>query len=223
MNAGRRALLRWGPAAPIASLGAGLGPLAWAGSYEDFFKAVDLDDARTVAQLLQRGLDPNTVDEKGQVALGLALRDGSLKVGEVLMAHPQTHLDAANATDETPLLFAALRGRLDWVQRLLAKGVPVNRPGWSALHYAASGSETVIVSLLLDRGAAIDARSPTQMTPLMMAAHYGAQDSAVLLARRGAETRLRNDAGLNSGELARLAGRDALAEKLATGQATERR
>jgi ankyrin repeat protein len=223
MKAGRRALLRSGAAAAVAVVGAGLGTRAWAGPYDDFFKAVELDNARMVTQFLQRGLDPNMVSDKGQAPLGLALRDGSLKVAEVLMAHPQTRLDATNATDETPLMFAALRGQFEWVKRLLDKGVPVNRPGWTALHYAASGSETAIVSLLLDRGAAIDARSPTHMTPLMMAAVYGAQDSAVLLAQRGADTQLRTDAGLTPGELARSAGRDRLAEKLASPQPSERR
>ncbi len=210
----RTLLLRAGALAfMLARMGA-----SHAGSFEDFFHAVALDDARTVTQLLQRGFDPNTVDDKGQVGLGLALRDGSPKVAEVLMAHPQTRLDLANATDETPLLFAALRGRIDWVQRLLDKGVPVNRPGWSALHYAASGSETPIVKLLLDRGAAIDARSPTGMTPLMMAARYGAQDSAVLLWQRGADAQLRNEGGLTPAELARMSGRDALADKLSGGR-----
>jgi ankyrin repeat protein len=218
MRQGRRHGLRQIGSATLALILVGLAGTARAGSYEDFFRAVALDNARTVSQLLQQGFDPNTVDEKGQVALGIAIRDESPKVAELLMSHPQTRLDAANATDETPLLFAALRGRQDWVEKLLTKGVPVNRPGWTALHYAASGSGTNVVKLLLDRGASIDARSPTNMTPLMMAARYGALDSAVLLFERGANAQLRNDAGLTPGELARMSDRDALATRLAGGR-----
>jgi ankyrin repeat protein len=214
----RRGVLRLLATSAFAAMLTGQASTARAGAYEDFFKAVALDDARTVGQLVQRGFDPNTVDEKGQVALGMAIRDDSPKVAELLLAHPQTGLDAANASDETPLLFAALRGKINRVRQLLDKGVPVNRPGWTALHYAASGSETPIVRLLLDRGAAIDARSPTSMTPLMMAARYGAQDSATLLFQRGADAQLRNDAGLTPADLARLADRDALAARLASGR-----
>ena len=36
--------------------------LAQAGSYEDFFRAVRRDDQRTVANLLNRGFDANTLD-----------------------------------------------------------------------------------------------------------------------------------------------------------------
>ena len=53
---------------------------AQAGAYEDFFKAIERDDARTVSALLQRGFDPNTRDEEGQVPLYLALRSPSPKV-----------------------------------------------------------------------------------------------------------------------------------------------
>ncbi len=67
----------------------------------------------------QRGFDPNTPDEKGQVGLYLALREGSLKVAEVLLQHPQLKVDAANAAGETPLMMAALRGNVEWTQRLL--------------------------------------------------------------------------------------------------------
>jgi uncharacterized protein len=43
-----------------------------AGSYEDFFKAVRLDDVKTVQALLERGFDPNTVSQSGSVVGQLA-------------------------------------------------------------------------------------------------------------------------------------------------------
>ena len=39
---------------------------AHAGSFEDFFSAIQRDDARALTALLQRGFDPNTRDAKGQ-------------------------------------------------------------------------------------------------------------------------------------------------------------
>ena len=185
-----------------------------AGSYEDFFRAVGVDDSRTVTTLLQRGFDPNSPDEKGQVGLTLALRDGSLKVAEVLLQHPGLKIDAVNAADETAVMMAALRGNLEWTQRLLDRGAQVNRKGWTPLHYAASGPEPKVVSLLLDRGAEIEARSPNGTTPLMMAARYGAYDAAERLLARGANVRARNDLGLGPVDFARQGGREALAATL---------
>ena len=69
----------------------------------------------------------------------------------------------------------------------------MHQDGWSPLHYAAAGPEPKIVAMLLDRGAPIDARSPNQTTPLMMAAGYGAEANVDLLLARGADKRLRND------------------------------
>ena len=186
-----------------------------AGAYEDFFAAVGRDDGDAVAQLLQRGFDPNSRNPGGQAALHLAMRDGSPKVAEALWRHPALDIDAVNGSGETPLMLAALRGQLDWARRLLERGAKVHRAGWSPLHYAATGPEPKVVALLLDRGAPIDARSPTQNTPLMMAARYGAEANVDLLLARGADKRLRNDRDLDAAGVASLAGRDFLLKRLA--------
>lgn len=191
---------------------------AMAGAYDDFFKAITFDDARAVEALLARGFDPNSRDEKGQAPLFLSLREGSLKVAEVLLATPQTTIDLPNAVGETALMMAALKGRTEWVRRLLDRGArleAVEAKGWTALHYAASGPEPQVVQLLLARGARIDAPSPNGSTALMMAARYGPEDSVLALLQHGANAELRNDLGLNAVDFARQAGRQPLADKLA--------
>lgn len=185
-----------------------------AGSYEDFFKAVELDRPAMVRSLLERGFDPNTPDPRGQVGLYLALRGEAFQVAEVLLQHPDTKIDQANAQGETPLMIAALHGRLPWVQRLLDRGAQVNRDGWTPLHYAASGPEPKVVALLLDRGARIDAPSPNRSTPLMLAARYGDEGCALLLLQRGADPTVRNDRALNAADFARQGGRESLARRI---------
>ncbi|MCW5612516.1 MAG: ankyrin repeat domain-containing protein [Rubrivivax sp.] len=188
--------------------------LAVASSYVQFFRALDIDDAGTVAQLLARGFDPNAANEKGDLALVMALRDGSPKVAEVLLAHPELKVDAVNASDENALMMAALRGNLAVARRLLDRGAAVNRPGWTPLHYAASGPESRMVALLLDRGARIDAAAPNGNTPLMMAARYGTQEGAELLLARGASAAPRNRNGLAAADFARAVDRERLAQRL---------
>jgi uncharacterized protein len=185
-----------------------------AGAYDDYFRAVNVDNARTVSSLLDRGFDPNSPDEKGNVGLLLAMRGDSPKVATALLAHPGIRLDVANAAGETALMIAALRGQLDWCQRLIDRGAQVNRAGWTPLHYAASGPEAKVVTLMLDRGARIDAPSPNRTTALMMASRYGPDSAAEVLIARGADPKLRNDQGLNAADFARLGARPALAAKL---------
>jgi uncharacterized protein len=177
-------------------------------------KAVSLDDGRWVQQLLAAGADPNRQDAQGQTPLTLALRDEALQAAGALIAHPTVRVDAPNTSNETPLMMACLRGQLALARQLVARGAAVNRGGWAPLHYAASGPGTAVVAWLLEQGAAIDAPSPNRSTPLMMAARYGAIDSAELLLARGADAKVRNERGLSAAEFARGAGRDALAAKL---------
>jgi len=195
---------------------------ARAGAYEDFFRAVVLDDVRGVERLLERGFDPNSRDEKGQTALYLSQREGAFKVAEVLLANPQTRIDLVNGAGETALMMTALRGQAAWIERLIGRGARVDgategaSPGWTPLHYACAGPEAQAVQVLLTRGARIDARSPNGTTPLMMAAKYGSEAAVDLLLRQGADARLRNDLNLTAADFAQQAGREALAARLKT-------
>jgi uncharacterized protein len=188
---------------------------AIASSLVEFFRSLNVDDARGVSRLLQQGMDPNAVDERGQSALFVALRAEASQSVAVLLAAPQVRVDAANALGETPLMMAALRGNVEVARQLLARGAAVNREGWTPLHYAASGPNTAMVGLLLDAGAAIDAPSPNRSTPLMLAARYGSESSVDLLLRRGANPKLRNDLDLDASAFALQGDRDALSRRLA--------
>ncbi len=193
---------------------------AKAGAYEDFFKAVNLDDERTVSALLQRGFDPNSRDERGQAALYLSLRESAFRVTQRLLDQPQTRIDLPNAANETALMMAALRGHADWAARLLDKGARIeglnerDQPGWTPLLYAAASPSTATVELLLSRGAKLDAISPNRTTALMMAAQYGPESTVDVLLKQGADARLRNDLDLSAADFARRAGREALADRL---------
>lgn len=178
---------------------------ARADAYVDFFRAVNVDNASTVAELLAKGFDPNTLSEQGQVALYIAMREDSPKVAAVLLASPQLNIDATNAAGETPLMMAALKGRLDWTRKLIERGAKVQKPGWSPVHYAATSPNTELLALLLDRGANIDARAPDMSTPLMMAVRFGPEDSVKLLLRRGAEKSYINERNVTAADLARQA------------------
>lgn len=179
-----------------------------------FFRAVNIDDVRTVRTLLAGGFDPNTPDAKGQRPLILAMRDESVNVAALLLAQPTLKIDASNAAGETALMLAAIKGRADWVKRLLDAGAAIERQGWTPLHYAACSPEPDVVALLLDRGARIEATSVNRTTALMMAARYGDERSVDLLLARGADARARNDLGLTAADFAQRSAREGLAAKL---------
>lgn len=201
----------------LGGAGGLLSTTAGAGAYEDYFRAIEVDNAGEVQQLLARGMDPNAVDPKGQHGLFLALRGGSTKTVQVLLSHPDTRVDNDNAAGETPLMMAALRGNVEAIKALIARGAAINRVGWTALHYAASGPSAAAVQFLLEQGAAVDARSPNGNTPLMLAARYGSEDSVLLLLRKGADRTLRNQRNQTAADTARLDGRDSLARRLEDG------
>lgn len=185
-----------------------------AGSYDDFFTAIKRDHRHTIEALLQRGIDPNTVDDNGQPGIIAALLNESYEAADALAASAGLQLEAANRSGETALMLASLRGQTTLVQRLLQRGAAVNRPGWSPLHYAATAPDEAPMKLLLTHGAAVDARSPNGTTPLMMAADYGPSACVDLLLAAGAQVDLKNDLGLTAVDFARQRGRDWLADGL---------
>ena len=172
--------------------------LAHAGSYEDFFAAVKKDDAATVAALLARGLDPNTLGPEGLTGLFMAARSGAGKVAGVLLDAPAIDVECRNAVDESPLMLAALRGDLPLAQALISRDADVNKTGWTPLHYAASRGQLAVIDLLIEHNAYIDAESPNATTPLMMAAGYGNVQATRALLQAGADPKLKNAEGLTA-------------------------
>ena len=196
--------------------------LSYAGSYDDFFGAVQRDDAAVVQELLARGFDPNTVNPRGEHALIAALREPSPKVVAALLESPQTRVEVRTLKDESPLMLAALKGYTEICQQLIVRDADVNKPGWTPLHYAASGGQVPTMRLLLDNHAYIDAASPNGSTPLMMAAMYGTVDAVRLLIEAGADPALKNAKGLSAIEFARQVQREDIVLLVAAAMRAQR-
>ena len=192
---------------------------AFSGSYEDWFQSLKRDEPALVEYLMKRGFDPNTIDPDGIPSLYYALREGSLKSADLLIASPQTKVDDRTPADETPLMMASLRGQTQVARKLIARGAHVNKTGWTPLHYAATSGHVDIIKLLLDESAYIDAESPNGTTPLMMAAHYGTREAVKLLLDAGADPAVKNQLGLGAADFAKGAGREDLAKQLAVAAA----
>ncbi len=168
-------------------------------------KAVKFDDVREVKTLIDKGMSPNQKDPRGMPILMVAIQENSIKTVDYLINAKGIDLNQPNMTDETPLMFAALYGQLAEVRVLVdQKQVPVNRPGWTPLHYACTNGHYDITLFLLDKGAAVDAPSPNETTPLMMAIRAGNIQLARLLLDRGADIRLRNQQGYSAIDAAEL-------------------
>jgi hypothetical protein len=191
---------------------------ALASSFEDFFSAIKNDDVAEVQRLAQRGFDLNTINRRGEHALFLAMRDDAVKVAGFLLDQPGVQVEVRTPNDESPLMMAALKGRLALATRLIEREAEVNKPGWAPLHYAATdagGQAPAMVRLLLEHHAYIDAESPNGTTPLMMAAHYGNPVVVKLLLEEGADPLLKNQQGLTAIDFARRANRAEVAEIIA--------
>lgn len=178
-----------------------------AGSYDDFFKAIKMDDARTIQQLLARGFDANTLDPQGQHGLLVAIKEPSPMAAKTLVDAPKIDLNTLNVMGESPLMLAALKGELVLATQMVKKGADVNKTGWTPLHYAASNGHVPVIQLLLENHAYIDAESPNGTTPLMMASMYGSPEAVKLLLDEGADPTLKNQQGLTALDFASRAKR----------------
>lgn len=180
---------------------------AHAGSYDDFFAAVQRDDTVAVTGLINRGFDVNTLSPKGESGLMIAIKASAPAVAMLLARSGATQIDARNSADETPLMVAALKGLTPLCVQLIERGADVNKPGWTPLHYAATGGQVAVIDLLLERYAYIDAESPNGSTPLMMAAMYGSSAAVKRLLQADADPLIKNQLGLTAIDFAHRAER----------------
>jgi hypothetical protein len=216
MRLSRRVLVLAGLLAAVPVLHAATPPTP--AQVAQFFRAVQIDDDGTVRKLVGTVVNANEINPVGgEPALVQAVREGSARVLEVLLAHPGTDLEARAANGNTALMMAAYKRNVDAARALLAKGAQVNRAGWTALHYAAASGDDEIAKLLIARGARLDAVSPKESgayTPLMMAAREGQQSTVTLLLAQGARRELQNTEGLTAAQIAQRAGREDIARAI---------
>lgn len=182
---------------------------------DDFTKAAKFDDVSEVQSLLKAGISPNTLDPKGNPMLIVAIRDKSKKVTDLLLANPATNVNLANKSGENALMMAAFDGDLPTVKMLvLDKKASVNKQGWAPIHYAATNGHLQIVEFLMAHGARVNAFSPSETTPLMMAIGSGNEQLIKYLLDNGADLSLRNHEGYTAIDIAQLFGKDDIRDGL---------
>jgi FOG: Ankyrin repeat len=114
--------------------------------------------------------------------------------------------DARDEQDRSVLMRAAEAGNLLFVAHLLDMGADtslIDPDGHTALHLAAIDGDDGVIEMLISAGAEVDALDSQNRTPLWYACANNYPDSAAVevLLRAGADTRLRDQAGVSPGDM----------------------
>lgn len=172
------------------------------------------DRVADVQELLGEGADPNLRTAEGQPSTIQAVREGAWGVFDALTGDARIDLNAENSLGETALMYAALEGQEQRVNRLIERGAKVVKLGWTPLHYAAAGGHARIAALLLDQGALPNAPAHDGVTPLMMAMRANSHDTVQLLLDRGADPEAQTATGKSVVDFAAERGHRRLARAL---------
>ncbi|MBU3549067.1 ankyrin repeat domain-containing protein [Polynucleobacter sp. P1-05-14] len=183
----------------------------------DFAKAAKFNDVSTVRSLVSKGVSPNSIDAKGELMLNLAIKDRSEDVITFLVTNKATDVDISNKFGETPLMIASIEGNLVLVKSLIqVQKAQINHIGWTPLHYACSRGHLDVAQYLLANGAIVDAPSPGNTTPLMMAVQSGNEALVKLLLDKGADLQVRNSQGFTAIDIALIYEKPWIAEGLSS-------
>ena len=153
------------------------------------FLSHPVPDGEEISKLATDDLEAASVQQQESAQVGSDVEAGPTR------ATGGVEVDLVQSDGATPiaLLFsAARRGDSAEVERLLALGVGVNSTdddGFSALMAASGGDQPVVVSQLLEQGAAraVDLVNMHGETALLLAAHSGSAGATELLLKSGAK------------------------------------
>jgi ankyrin repeat protein len=155
--------------------------------------AVDYGYVSIVKRLLDRGVNPNEVDDAGMTPLHMARR---LDVAKLLLLHGANPNVKTKYDGRTPLHYAAAEGRLAIIALLLRHDAYIDARdnyGKTPLYLAVENVHVDVVSYLLRRGANPNVRDERGLeTPLHIASYYGDITVARLLIKYGADVNARD-------------------------------
>ncbi len=168
-----------------------------------------------VELLLARGANANIRDRAGFSPVENAVRQHHPEAARVLLFH-----DKGRELTNRLLEEAARRGHADTVEMLLDAGADIDArsaSGSTALYDAALRGDGAIVSLLVKRGANVNAvETVAGTTPLYAAAAFGRQEAVVVLLLAGADPNLASKEGISPLHAAESNQHRAIAENIRT-------
>ncbi len=111
---------------------------------------------------------------------------------------------------------AIVQGKPTEVKELLDKGetVDAKQNGQTGLHFAAMNGKVDIITVLIARGAKVDAQDDQGITPLMLAAKDGQLDAVKALIAQGAKIETQNKLGENALHIAGAHGKKEVVTEL---------
>lgn len=189
-------------------------------AYEELLKAVEDGHTKSVERLLDRGLDPNTADPKGNTILMMAARLGHRELVALLIKR-KASVTKRSPFGDTALMMASLRGDLEIARLLVENGAEVSHRGWAPIHYAAFENRAEIIRYLIAKGADKDALAPNGYSALMLAARGGHVEAAKGLLYEDADVRVKGPKGETALSIARQRGMSDFVDLLKRAGAVE--
>jgi ankyrin repeat protein len=153
-------------------------------------RAAQLGNVKQLKSLLESGIDPDSVEERGSPPLHWATQEGHTETVE-LLSEAGANVNREDASGFTPLMVAVGLGHLAVVRRLIACGANVNQrcaahKGGTPLHSACAANRLRIAKELISAGARVNAVDLAGRTPLYFAVMYGHKKIIKLLIDAGA-------------------------------------
>jgi ankyrin repeat protein len=211
--------------------------------YEDLLAAVNAGDAQKTKALLQENSAIPAPAPSAESVLLAAIYRGRQDLVELIRPHIQPNIFEAAALGETArvkelakqnkdavrghsadgwtaLHLAAFMGHRETAEALLELGSDLsalskNQMANQPLHAALAGkTDRPLVEMLIERGAKVNARGGSGVTPLHLAASRGDSQLCHLLIAKGADPAAKMDDGVTPSAIAAQRGHAAVAEQL---------
>ncbi|XP_022777993.1 ankyrin repeat and EF-hand domain-containing protein 1-like, partial [Stylophora pistillata] len=164
-----------------------------------------------VKWFLEKGPNVTCVDNRRWNMLHFAAEGGDTDVIDLIRTH-LPDIESKETNGNTPLMVAALKGKLHAVKRLLEKGANVtcvNDRRWNMLHCAVRSSNPDVIDLILTHVPDIESKAANGATSLVIAVRCGKLQGVKHL-ERGANPLSKDNDGQDSLYLASSRGSDVL-------------
>ena len=164
------------------------------------FKAVKSGDINLFKTMIQSGINPNQVDEKGKTFLHYAAKLGYIDIFRYLVYQLHCKVDQLDKNDKTPLMNAAKKGQLEVLKYLHQHGANImahSNFNWYPIHTAAKWGNTNILEYMINNRVPVDLKEgQDDRTPFFCACERGQLDAARILLQYGADINAQSKKGM---------------------------